>query len=47
MTGAVLTDAGQAMALALRYEHFDFIPSPVDPMHVLMLVKDIRSAVGR
>lgn len=24
------------------YEHFDFVPSPVDPMHLFLLLKDIR-----
>jgi GNAT superfamily N-acetyltransferase len=24
------------------YEHFDLIPSPADPMHLFVLLKDIR-----
>ena len=24
------------------YEHFDFIPSPTDPMHLFVLLKDVR-----
>ncbi len=24
------------------YEHFDFIPSPVDPMQLFVLLKDVR-----
>jgi GNAT superfamily N-acetyltransferase len=24
------------------YEHFDFTPSPVDPMHLFVLLKDVR-----
>ncbi len=24
------------------YERFDFLPSPSDPLHLLMLLKDIR-----
>ncbi len=24
------------------YEHFDFVPSPTDPMHLFILLKDIR-----
>jgi GNAT superfamily N-acetyltransferase len=28
------------------YEHFDFIPSPSDPMHLLILLKDVRRIVG-
>jgi GNAT superfamily N-acetyltransferase len=28
------------------YEHFDFIASPTDPMHLFMLLKDVRSAIG-
>lgn len=29
------------------YAHFDFEPSPTDPLHLLLLIKDARSAVGR
>lgn len=29
------------------YAHFDFEPSPTDPLHLLLLMKDARSAVGR
>lgn len=28
------------------YEHFDFIPSPSDPMHLFLLLKDLRQYVG-
>ena len=28
------------------YEHFDFIPSPSDPLHLFVLVKDLREALG-
>jgi GNAT superfamily N-acetyltransferase len=24
------------------YEHFDFVPSPADPMHLFVLLKDVR-----
>jgi GNAT superfamily N-acetyltransferase len=24
------------------YEHFDFVPSPTDPMHLFVLLKDVR-----
>jgi GNAT superfamily N-acetyltransferase len=24
------------------YEHFDFVPSPTDPMHLFILLKDVR-----
>jgi GNAT superfamily N-acetyltransferase len=27
------------------YEHFDFIPSPVDPMHLFVLLKDVRRII--
>jgi GNAT superfamily N-acetyltransferase len=27
------------------YEHFDFIPSPADPMHLFVLLKDVRRIV--
>lgn len=29
------------------YAHFNFEPSPTDPLHLLLLMKDARSAVGR
>ena len=28
------------------YEHFDFIPSPSDPYHLFLLIKDIRKCMG-
>ena len=28
------------------YEHFDFIPSPTDPMHLFILLKDVRRIIG-
>jgi GNAT superfamily N-acetyltransferase len=28
------------------YEHFDFLPSPTDPLHLFLLIKDLRSIVG-
>ena len=27
------------------YEHFDFIPSPTDPMHLFVLLRDVRRIV--
>jgi GNAT superfamily N-acetyltransferase len=30
----------------LFYQHFDFIPSPSDPLHLLMLLKDMRKIVA-
>jgi GNAT superfamily N-acetyltransferase len=27
------------------YEHFDFIPTPVDPMHLVVLLKDVRRII--
>ena len=27
------------------YERFDFLPSPTDPLHLFMLLKDVRRAV--
>lgn len=29
------------------YAHFDFAPSPSDPLHLLFLLKDIRGLLGR
>lgn len=28
------------------YAHFDFIPSPTDPYHMFLLLKDIRQMIG-
>ncbi len=28
------------------YQHFDFIPSPTDPLHMMILLKDVRAALG-
>ncbi len=28
------------------YEQFDFVPSPTDPLHLFVLLKDLRRAVG-
>lgn len=28
------------------YEHFDFVPSPTDPMHLFVLLKDVRAQLG-
>ncbi len=28
------------------YEHFGFAPSPTDPRHLFLLIKDLRRAVG-
>lgn len=28
------------------YEHFDFLPSPTDPLHLYLLLKDLRRAAG-
>jgi GNAT superfamily N-acetyltransferase len=28
------------------YEHFDFMPSPSDPMHLFLLLKDIHALIG-
>ena len=27
------------------YQHFDFIPSPTDPLHLFLLMKDLRRYV--
>jgi GNAT superfamily N-acetyltransferase len=29
------------------YERFDFVPSPTDPMHLYVLLKDVRKIVQR
>jgi GNAT superfamily N-acetyltransferase len=28
------------------YRHFDFVPSPTDPLHLFLLMKDLRGAIG-
>jgi GNAT superfamily N-acetyltransferase len=28
------------------YEHFDFVASPSDPMHLFVLLKDVRTLIG-
>lgn len=28
------------------YEHFDFVPSPVDPYHLFLLMKDLRRLIS-
>ena len=28
------------------YEHFDFLPSPTDPLHLYLLMKDLRRAIA-
>jgi hypothetical protein len=28
------------------FEHFDFIPSPTDPMHLIVLLKDVRRIIA-
>jgi GNAT superfamily N-acetyltransferase len=28
------------------YRHFDFVPSPADPLHLFLLMKDLRRAIG-
>ena len=30
----------------LFYQHFDFIPSPSDPLHLLILLKDVRKIIS-
>ncbi len=29
------------------YEHFDFVPSPTDPMHLFVLLKDVRRIISQ
>ncbi len=42
---AVLVHAKDEMARAF-YERFDFVPSPVDPLQMFLLMKDVRHALG-
>ena len=41
---AILVHAKDAEARTF-YERFDFIPSPTDPHHLMVLVKDVRALV--
>jgi GNAT superfamily N-acetyltransferase len=41
---ALLVHAKDEEAKAF-YEHFDFEPSPSDPLHLFLLMKDIRAAI--
>jgi GNAT superfamily N-acetyltransferase len=29
------------------YEHFGFMPSPTDPLHLFVLTKDLRRIIGQ
>lgn len=42
---ALAVHAKDDAALAF-YEHFDFLPSPTDPLHLYLLLQDLRSAIG-
>lgn len=42
---AVLVHAKDDEARAF-YEHFDFEPSPADPLHLFLLMKDVRRLIG-
>jgi GNAT superfamily N-acetyltransferase len=33
-------------AASASYRHFDFVPSPTDPLHLYLLVKELRRAAG-
>ena len=41
---ALLVHAKDDQARAF-YERFDFIPSPTDPYHLMVLLKDVRALV--
>lgn len=42
---AVLVHAKDEAARAF-YQRFDFVPSPVDPLQMFLLMKDVRHALG-
>ena len=42
---ALLVHALHEQARAF-YAHFDFEPSPTDPLHLLLLIKDARALLG-
>jgi GNAT superfamily N-acetyltransferase len=43
---ALVVHAKDEQAIAF-YRHFGFMPSPTDPRHLFMLIKDIRLAAGQ
>jgi len=45
--GGIRAFAVHAKDAAARrfYEHFDFVPSPTDPMHLFVLIKDLRRLI--
>jgi hypothetical protein len=45
--GGIRAFAGHAKDAAARrfYEHFDFVPSPTDSMHLFVLIKDLRRLI--
>ncbi|MBK1644535.1 GNAT family N-acetyltransferase [Thiocapsa imhoffii] len=43
---ALLVQAKDERARAF-YEHFDFAPSPSDPLHLFVLLKDVRAMLGQ
>jgi GNAT superfamily N-acetyltransferase len=42
---AILVHAKDDQA-ARYYSHFGFVPSPTDPLHLLLLIKDLRRTLG-
>ena len=42
---AFVVHAKDATASAF-YRHFDFLPSETDPLHLFLLVKELRRSVG-
>ncbi len=42
---AILVQAKDDEARAF-YEHFDFVASPTDPYHLMLLLKDVRAALS-
>ena len=42
---ALAVHAKDEQAVAF-YQHFGFTPSPVDPRHLFMIIKDIQLAAG-
>jgi GNAT superfamily N-acetyltransferase len=43
---SLLVHAKDAKAKAF-YEHFGFEPSPTDPLHLFLIMKDLRDRIGR
>jgi len=48
LRGGLGPAGGKGEGVCMAYpQRFDFIAAPTDPLHLFMLVKDLRAAAGR